>query len=384
MTTYHIYSCYKELPNTWDNLVAHDIFLQSKYLKALEEGAPNNIKLFYIGIIANEKLVGIAVTQRVKLYLNDMFRKTEVSCVKEAFQKGISKVLKGNILVVGNLTHTGQHGIYFDENLVSKESYFNTLFEGLERLKKTIKVEHGKTIRLIMLKDFFLGEQKYNNSTEYHTHNFHQVTVQPNMIMQIKPSWMYFQDYISDLSKKYRDRYKRARKKLGPIEQIEFNETMIKLNDEKLRELYLNVSNNAKFNTFILPKNHFHTMKKNLKNNFRLFGYFIDNELIGFCSIILNKAKLETYFLGYNSVYQTKHQLYLNMLYDMASLGVENQFSEIVYARTAMAIKSSIGATPKAMEIYMKHTNVILNKILAPVFQLMNPKEDWEERHPFK
>jgi hypothetical protein len=68
----------------------------------------------------------------------------------------------------------------------------------------------------------------------------------------------------------------------------------------------------------------------------------------------------------------------------MVSYGIENNFSSIVYARTAMAIKSSVGAKPTKMFIYMKHTNWIMNTLLKYIFKLMNPKQNWEERHPFK
>jgi hypothetical protein len=125
-------------------------------------------------------------------------------------------------------------------------------------------------------------------------------------------------------------------------------------------------------------------MKDNLGGDFKVFGYYLDDKLVGFYTLILNNKQLETYFLGYDSEHQYANQLYLNMLYNMAKFGIEHQFSKIVYARTAMAIKSSVGAKPYAMEMYMKHTNGILNAILKPIFILMNPKQGWEERHPFK
>ena len=52
--------------------------------------------------------------------------------------------------------------------------------------------------------------------------------------------------------------------------------------------------------------------------------------------------------------------MYLNMLFDMAFYGIENQFKKVVFARTAMEIKSSIGAKPYKMNIYLKHTNNII------------------------
>jgi hypothetical protein len=71
------------------------------------------------------------------------------------------------------------------------------------------------------------------------------------------------------------------------------------------------------------------------------------------------------------------------MLYDMAKFGIEHHFESIVYARTAMEIKSSVGAKPKAMVMYLKHTNFVLNTILKQIFRFMNPSKDWVERHPF-
>ena len=68
----------------------------------------------------------------------------------------------------------------------------------------------------------------------------------------------------------------------------------------------------------------------------------------------------------------------------MVKFGADHQFSSIVYARTAMAIKSSVGAKAKPMIMYMKHTNRFMNTILKHIFKLMNPTQDWEERHPFK
>lgn len=365
-------------------MVIHDVFLQSKYLEAIERAAPDNIQLFYMGVFYNQKLIGVVVVQRVKLYLEDMFRRTEVSRLKEFFQNRVSKILKGNILVVGNLTHTGQHGMYFDEKQISYTDFLNLVFDALNQLKEEIKNTQGKTIRLILLKDFFAKNGKYNNKVEFDKYHLHRLSVQPNMIMDIRSNWEGIDNYISDLRKKYKDRYKLAIKKLGIIKPVELDIGTIELKTKQLHKLYLNVCHNAKFNSFILPENHFYIMKDNLGDDFKVFGYYLDDVLVGFYTLILNNKQLETYFLGYDSEHQYANQLYLNMLYGMVNFGIEHQFLTIVYARTAMAIKSSVGAKPHAMVMYMKHTNSILNTILKPVFGLMNPKQAWEERHPFK
>ena len=120
-----------------------------------------------------------------------------------------------------------------------------------------------------------------------------------------------------------------------------------------------------------------------LQDGFRVFGYYLNEELIGFFTLILNGKHLETYFLGYDAEHQYQNQLYLNMLYNMLGFGINNKFKTVVYARTAMEIKSSVGAKPEAMIVYIKHTNSFMNAILKQIFGLMNPKQKWEERHPF-
>ena len=383
LKTYQIYHSYKELPVDWDPFVSHDIFLHSHYLKALEQSSPANIQLFYLGIFKDGELVGAAIIQRVQLYLKDMFRQTKTSCLKEFFRNTISKILKGNMLVVGNMTHTGQHGMFFQKDKISQEDFLNVVFEGVEALRSDIKQRQHKHIRAIMLKDFFKDDNIHEEHDFFENRKLYKVSVQPNMIMPIKSNWLKLEDYVGDFNKKYRDRYKRARKKLGNIKSKELDLETIKRDSLILHNLYLNVSNNAKFNTFLLPEDHFYNLKLELKENFKVFGYYLNNNLVGFFTLILNNDSLETYFLGYDEEHQYPNQLYLNMLYDMAKFAIENKFSTVIYARTAMAIKSSVGAKPRPMTIYLKHTNSFLNTILKQVFGLMNPTQEWEERHPF-
>ncbi len=384
MKSFKIYSSFKSLPDSWDQLVVHDVFLQSKYLKALQNGSPNNIQIFYVGIFKNEQLVGVAIIQRVQLYLKDMFRKTEVSCLKEFIRDTVSKVLKGNILVVGNITHTGQHGLFFQKEHITQREFLNLVFDAVETIKKEIKEKLNKTIRVIMFKDYFLNDAIHLENEFFSSNTLHKVSVQPNMILNVNPHWLTKTDYLNALNKKYKQRFKSARNKLNGIVCEEMDLEAIKTSSKRLHALYLNVSNNAKFNTFILPENHFYCLKLQLEEKFKVFGYYLNNELVGFFTLILNNQHLETYFLGYDTAHQYKNQLYLNMLYSMLEFGIHNKFETVVYARTAMEIKSSVGAKAEPMDVYIKHTNYVMNALLKQIFGLMNPKQTWEERHPFK
>jgi hypothetical protein len=57
--------------------------------------------------------------------------------------------------------------------------------------------------------------------------------------------------------------------------------------------------------------------------------------------------------------------LYLNMLYDM-TYSINKGFKEIIFARTALEIKSSVGARP--IQMYIGHTNPVVNVFMPKYF----------------
>lgn len=372
------------MPESWNNLPVEDVFLKTTFLKALEASSPNNISTYYLGVFISEQLVGIAIIQRVEMYIDDVFRKTSNKFFKKCGKIVISKIVKGNALIVGNLMHTGQHGMFFNSEAIAQDAFLDQVSKGLKSLTKTIKHQFKKKIRIIAFKDYFENDAFNASKYFFSKEKLYKAIAQPNMIFEIKKHWLSTDEYIADFNKKYRRRYKTARKKSQDIECKELNiEDVSRLSNEIYR-LYENVSDNAGVNSFKLNDKHFYELKKELKDNFKIFGYFLKEELVGFCTLIKNHDKLETYFLGYNPKLQHQHQMYLNMLFDMVFFGIKNKFNQVIFARTAMEIKSSIGAKPYDMHIYLKHTNnIIANTVLKLVVKYANPVRDWEERHPF-
>ncbi|WP_452225438.1 GNAT family N-acetyltransferase [Lacinutrix chionoecetis] len=388
MTTFKIFSSVNELPESWNALPHNDLFLKSNFLRALENSCPKNITSFYVGIFKSEnnaeKLVAIAIIQRVEMYLEDIFRNADDKYLIRKSKQLVSKIVRGNALIIGNIMHTGQHGLYCNTQAISYSEYLSQVSIAIKTIEAQIKQKHKKKVRIIAFKDYFEDDSIHDNQEFFYNHKLYKVQVQPNMIFNIPPSWKKTSEYIAAFNKKYRDRYKSARKKGKNLTKKELSSEEINHLEPELFQLYKNVSDNARVNSFVLSKNHIRELKKELKENFKVFGYFLDGVLVGFFTLILNNNSLETYFLGYNHKLQHQHQMYLNMLYDMAQFGIDNNFNEVIYARTAMEIKSSIGAKPKTMHIYMKHTNFIANSVLKLIVKYLNPTRQWVERHPFK
>ena len=127
MIHYKIYRNTSEIPKAWDELPIQDVFLKLDFLKGLEASFPSNISSYYLSVFKDENLVGIAVIQRVKMYAEDIFRNNGINTLKQFAKQLVSKIVKGNALVVGNLMHTGQHGIYFKNESISQNDYLSQL-----------------------------------------------------------------------------------------------------------------------------------------------------------------------------------------------------------------------------------------------------------------
>lgn len=377
--SFHIYSSSNNLPIGWDSLVTKNIFLSRDYLSVLESSAPRNMDCHFIGLFYNEELVGAALSQFINLSEVTSFGERD-HCLKTMIRNLVFKNLSSKVLVIGNNMLTGQNSYCFNEKLPVTEGLI-LLEKASEELKKIFK-QKGLKIHLTIFKDFTNQEIKNFKIPDYNS--FFNFSTQPNMVFSIQESWNIFDDYINDLSKKYRDQYKRARKKAATITKKKLSFEEIKKHNSRIHELYMNVANNAPFNTFYLPENHFEEFKKALKDQFLFYGYFIEDELIGFNTLIKNGKDIDTYFLGYDEKHQREKMLYLNMLYDMIGYSINKGYDRIIFARTALEIKSSVGAKPIKMFGLMKHSNPFINLFVSKTFSYFEPVMEWQERNPFK
>lgn len=368
-----------ELPEKWDELARENIFLSRSYLKVLEETAPENMQCYFISIYENEKLVGIAIAQFLDGNQMESFGDRD-QCLKTFARDFTFKNFSSQVLFLGNNMLTGQNAFLFSSKINAVEA-----LKELKNVSENLKIQlnkEGKKVHLTSFKDFTENQQPLFNNVDFS--NFYRFQIQPNMVLDINKNWLSIDDYVSYLTKKYRDQYKRARKKAIDIEKrkLELNE-IIEL-EEKIYDLYFHVAKNAPFNTFLLHKKHFRSLKRNLNHEFLFYGYFLNGDLIGFNTLIKNGETMDTYFLGYDEKIQREKMLYLNMLYDMIGYSIKKKFKKIIFGRTALEIKSSVGAKPEMMFGYIKHSNSLLQWQMPRIFNSLQPTVQWQIRNPFK
>lgn len=377
--SFAIYTQTKQLPPDWKNHSAKNIFLGTDYLKVLEESAPQNMRCFFIGLFQQEKLEGIALAQFLDLSEVESFGDRD-SCLKTKIRQVVFKKFSSKVLFIGNNMLTGQNAFSFSENITVSQG-LRALHLASADITKELRQQGTKT-HLTVWKDFY--QQQANDFKVPEFADYYRFSTQPNMVFQIRPNWLAFDHYTEALLKKYRDQYKRARKKADGLDKQKFTLPEIIQYNSDINRLYLTVAQNAPFNTFYLSENHFVALKRELGDRFLFYGYFNQGKLVGFSTLIQNGNDIDTYFLGYDEHCQREKMLYLNMLYDMTAYSINKGFSKIIFARTALEIKSSVGAEPLEMFGLIKHSNPAANYFMSKLFKYFEPELSWQQRHPFK
>ncbi|WP_020539117.1 GNAT family N-acetyltransferase [Lewinella cohaerens] len=284
----------------------------------------------------------------------------------------LAKILRFRILSIGQLLLTGNHGLRGNYKLSTNE-LAALISEGCEAIARI----WPERIHGIMIKDLPLDQHP-------RAHAYHPLPVQPNMVLHLDPSWSKFTDYLDAMSSKYRVRARRARKKGDELIRRELSLDETKERQAEMHRMYCIIAEQSDFNAVVLPAHYFTNWQEQFPGKFKIWGYFLEEEFIGFSTAVYNGKELEAHFLGFEADYNRSHQLYLNMLYDLVQEAIIAGSKELIFSRTALEIKSSVGAVAEDLYCWMRARYTLVNPLVPIVAKFIAPLPEWEPRHPFK
>ncbi|MBK9257813.1 MAG: hypothetical protein IPM42_20350 [Saprospiraceae bacterium] len=379
-----IHETITEIADLWSSLSPPDIFFTPQFLQCLENFKATGITPYYVILYRHnipfgifyfqQKHIRLGESLRIDHNLNKGFFTNTVNRVKKA----VANMLNLNTLVCGNMLLTGKYGFHISDEIddTTKSSLLSNVCDMLQIHLDSKGIGKGLTL----IKDFY--NQTLNDHFE--VKGFTRFNVQPNMIIQIRDHWNNMDDYLEDMKSKYRIRVRRATKKCAVIEKKELDVYEIQQWSDSINALYKNVSDEAGFNLFVLHPHYFEGLKTALGDQLIFTAYFSEGKMVGFYTAIKNYATLDAHFLGYDIEVNRSCQIYLNMLYDLIDLGIRFRVSKVVMSRTALEIKSSVGATPHDMTLFLKHDSSIINALVPPILKFLTPDEKWLSRSPFR
>lgn len=373
----------------WQRAMPEDnIFLQLDFLSSMEAAPPVGMDFRYLVFYENKLPVGVALCQ-IQYFQADQSVNLDDVQETPCFFNAIARSLKGFVarnvgfytMACGNLLLTGEHGYYFKAAHLAGAPGIQLLEEALLHTQQQLR-EVGTTIAATLIKELF--ESSRVEAQPLVDRRYIEFTIQPNMIMNLDPAWASFEDYKAAISSKYRVKLKKAQKCLKHIEKRELSIEDIREHQERMYDLYRGIAINSGFNVLRLNRNYMLEMKTRLPKAFKVMGYYEEGKLIAFYTSIRNGAEMEAHFLGFDKERNRDLKVYFNILLDLVEQGIQCQAHKIIFARTAMEIKSSVGAIAHEMYCYMRHRNSLSNRFIKPVLNYLRPMEPWQARNPFK
>ena len=377
------FSAVNEIPNTiWEVLnCKENNYFNKDFLVSIEKNHPE-ITFFYIVLIdKNKQPKTFASIQIIDFYLNSVDKNFEDLATKlKTIARKLhifpdKKPLK--LLICGNTFVSGEHGIFIKQNNDKK----NVIKELAKAILHFVNADKNLKIDAFLIKDF-INESLFITD-ELKDYNYHPFSVEPNMVLHLDENWQDFDAYLAALKTKFRVKAKKAIQLSAFIKVENVTSENILNQLPKMTELYKKVATNAAFNLGDFNLSTYKDFKEKFGENYILKTYWLQDKMVGFMSGIINQKSLDAHFVGIDYQLNREYAIYQKMLYNYIEIAINKKLKTINFGRTASEIKSSVGAKPQDLTMYLRHKKSITNKILKLFLQRVQPTP-FHQHFPFK
>lgn len=366
------------------HIPAHNVLMQHESFKLIEAVNSDQMQFRYVLVKRNDVTVGALYFQVVMFHANQLinyfpeFKEgNRVMAAAKAITEKLLNMVNVRLLVSGNVFMTGENGFYFNSD-IDKPTRAKVVRKVINDLVK------DGNIKAVLVSDMYAPKTEFDAG--FAKLGYHEITVESDMSIKLRPEWKTFDDYLNSLSSKYRVRAKKVFTLCGEagVETRNMSATEIAAHQDDIYRLYNNVMRNADFKLAELNKEFFRTQKEQLPDNYNLYGYFREGKMIGFISSFCFGKRMEVHYTGMDHEQCKPIHMYQHMMYDMLKAGIDSRVETLHFGRTAPEIKSTIGAVPSAMYGYVKYFNPVFNYLFVKNYTANLKPKEYTIRNPFK
>ncbi|MBU0683629.1 MAG: GNAT family N-acetyltransferase [Candidatus Omnitrophota bacterium] len=357
----------------WDVIVGRNrLICRHKYIRAVEDSQINDCRYFYPVVYDGEDIIAHTsvyfISTELDLFAQGATKKIIHSIRKKRKDFCILRSLEcGTPIALGNT-------ISFKEG-IDQRKVFTMLYEKIESLAKEMKV------KVLLFRDFNEEETPFYDilkDLEYvKIHNL------PNTKIDIK--WKTFDEYLSAMRSQYR--WKIVNRMKDFYKDDVFMEIVNEFSQYsgELERLCRNVYDQAKeYKRERLPAVFFENMDKYLGERSAIILAKKGKIPIGFTLLFFDDDILIPIFSGLDYNYNYDYSVYFNLLYKSVDVAIQNSMKCVELGITTLVPKKEIGAEVVPLNMYMKHFNSFLNRIVPKAFDLMTPQDKTKVVRVFK
>jgi hypothetical protein len=179
--------------------------------------------------------------------------------------------------------------------------------------------------------------------TNGHTH----IPLRFEPIMELNvASWSDFDDYKNSLKAKFRTKLNKALEVGKDIVVKKLSPTEVKENQERLNSLFTQVKSRSAYYGGDYNIADLVGINQKFSNTYTT-GFYLENTLIGFATTIINNNTYIAHMIGMDYTKSKPISLYENILYHYIADAIKNRATKLNLGRTALVIKSGVGAIPQ-------------------------------------
>src|SRR5215813_3153664 len=361
----------------WDTLTKRDsLFFSRRYLRVLEDAAPDNLQQRYALIFRGREPVAAVAAQLVTISLARMGKARK-------YHRAVERPLESldeRMLVCGNLLSWGVHGLCLAPH-EDPAKLWPAVAEALYRIRRADKLS-GDT-DLVMVKDFTAEDTAAVSVLR--RFSYRPLETDPNMVLEFSPRWKSYEDYLMSLTSKYRSTCRQIDRKIteAGCTVAQLNAAEIGRQAENLHRLYVQTHSNAKFRPVTLRPDFLPTLADYLGDDFRCQVIKRDGQLLGFVTSLRDGDTAVGYNIGFDRQTALEMPLYLRLLNAVVADAISQGGRRLSLGRTALEPKARLGAKPQAMRVLVRHRIPMLNVLVRALLHTISHDEA-PERNPFK
>jgi predicted N-acyltransferase len=372
----------------WNDVVdGRGVFLSIPYLQALERAGIPGLSFRYALLEFNDEPIAVYCFQLVDLSfdgIGGVLNLENYGGISSSIAGTINNLLFKNsensrpmLLVCGSLLSSGEYGIVAKDDVSTLKAFSHYL-----QVRDIIVNElQGCRIVAEMVKDFY----EHNNALFFWNASKigFPLRTDPEMILELNPDWKDFDDYLASLSSKYRIRANAVRKSAINLTEQRLSLQEMESAKSQLEGLYVAVRDKAPIQVLKPGIEYLISLKDVLGDHLIVTAFYNGDNMVAFRTAIIWDNQLDAHYIGIDYELNRELDLYQNILYGLISDAIQNKVKRVMYGRTALEIKSTVGAAPYKLACYMRFHNKLLNTVIKTVVSGLGPK-DWTPRSPFK
>ncbi len=358
--------------SAWDAIVDKNrIFCTHKCVKVLEKSGVSEERCYYPVVYDGNEIIAHACVYFVRTEVDLFARRGIKKFIHLARRKWkdffvLQSLECGPPISIGNT-------ISF-KNGIDRAGTLRLLCDEMERLAK------GLAANFILFRDFYDKEMEFYDLLV--KRGYMKIRNLPDAEIKIK--WKSFNEYLDSMHSNYRRKIVKRMEKCAKANVSIRVERNFSENVPELKRLYDNVYDQAKeVKRERLSESFFQNISKYLGEDAVIISAVKDSKLIGYMLLLFSGKTLISKFPGLDYNYNKECCVYFNLFYKAIELAIETRMDCLDMSITTLDPKKDMGADIVALNMYMKHSNLLLNKIIPRLFTMMT-QQDTSPRNVFK